>query len=171
MKKHVVLATFVSLLTAVGVPSALSAGPGITPANGNDVVLPDGSVYQLNDDGSYSWIPDVATANAMGVDWNSLQPVAALDGPEGDPFPPVLVLTNASVNVLGTSAAVAKPAVAKANGNDVILPDGSIYQRNDDGSYSWIPDVATANAMGVDWNGLEAVDSLDGPEGDPFPKV
>jgi hypothetical protein len=107
----------------------------------------------------------------MGIDWNGLQPVETLDGPEGDPFPPVLVLTNASANALGTSAAAAKPVVTKANGNDVILPDGSVYQLNDDGSYSWIPDVATANAMGVDWNGLEAVETLDGPEGDPFPKV
>ena len=171
MKKYVVLATFVALLTAVGVPSALSAGPGITPANGYDVIFPDGAVYQLNDDGSYSYIPDVTTANAMGLDWNGLAPVETLDGPIGESFPTVVVLSNASVNPLAASAEPVKPVVTPANGNDVIFPDGSVYQLNEDGSYSLIPDVATANAMGLDWNGLEPVDSLDGPVGTPFPKV
>jgi hypothetical protein len=143
----------------------------ITPANGNDVVLPDGTVYQQNDDGTYSWIPNVATANAMGLDWGNLQQVATLPGPVGDRFPAVVELSNASANRAGTSSATApaKPAVAKANGNDVVLPDGTVYQLNDDGSYSWIPDVATANAMGLDWNSLQLLDELDGPLGTPFP--
>jgi hypothetical protein len=86
MKRQLVLAAAaVSLLTASGVSSAVAAS--VTPANGNDVVLPDGSVWQGNPDGSYSWIPDVATADAMGVDWNTLQPVDSLPGPVGTPFP------------------------------------------------------------------------------------
>lgn len=167
MRKYVVLAAFLSLLTAAWMPSALAAQPGVTPANDNDVVLLDGSVYQGNDDGSYSWIPNIATANAMGLDWSSLQPVDVLPGPVGAPFPSVS-LSNASVSAASSTSAV---KVAKANGNDVILPDGSVFQQNDDGSYSWIPDVATANAMGINWNTLTPVDELDGPVGVPFPHV
>lgn len=168
MRKHVLLAAFLSLLTAAWMPSALAASSGVTPANGNDVVFSDGSIYQANDDGSYSWIPNVATANAMGLDWSSLQPVDVLPGPLGTPFPSVS-LSNASVSRTGSTSSTA--SVAKANGNDFILPDGSVYQQNDDGSYSWIPDVATGNAMGLNWNSLQPVDELDGPVGTPFPHV
>jgi hypothetical protein len=155
-------------------PSVLTAEPGVTPANGNDVVLPDGSVYQGNADGSYSWIPNAATANAMGIDWSSLQPVDTLPGPLGAPFPSVVGLANASLNPLASGAAKS-PApssatnVTPANGNDVVLPYGSVYQGNADGSYSWIPDVATGDAMGIDWNALIPVDALPGPVGTPFP--
>jgi hypothetical protein len=68
-------------------------------------------------------------------------------------------------------AAAAGPSVTPANGNDVVLPDGSVYQLNDDGSYSRIPDLATASAMGLDWNALQLVDGLPGPAGTPFTKV
>ncbi len=61
----------------------------MTPANGNDVLLPDGSLWQGNDDGSWSWIPDLATAHAMGVNWNTLQLMDSLRGPVGAPFTPV----------------------------------------------------------------------------------
>ncbi len=72
MNKQLVLAAAVALLTALGVPSALAAATPVSPANGNDVELPNGSVYQGNDDGTFSWIPDVATADAMGIDWSNL---------------------------------------------------------------------------------------------------
>jgi hypothetical protein len=89
-KRVVVFAVLASLAVVIGAQSGIAAAsPAVTPANGNDVILPDGSVYQLNDDGSYSWIPDVATANAMGLDWNSLQPVDTLPGPAGPQFPAV----------------------------------------------------------------------------------
>ena len=108
----------------------------------------------------------------MGLDWSSLQTVDVLPGPVGPRFTSVAELSNASVVRSGTATApatTATPAVAKANGNDVILPDGTVYQGNDDGTYSWIPDVATGNAMHLDWNSLEAVDELPGPVGTPFP--
>jgi hypothetical protein len=161
--RKIALAAFASLLIGACIPAlAAAAGPVVTPANGSDILLPDGSVYQLNDDGSYSWIPDVATADAMGLDWSALQFVGSLSGPVGNQIPSVAPAAKAP-------AAPAAPSLAQANGNDVLLPDGSVYQRNDDGSYSWIPDVATANAMGLDWNNLRAVDSLDGPVANPFP--
>ena len=47
----------------------------------------------------------------------------------------------------------------------VVLPDGSVYQGNSDGTRSWIPDIATANAMGFQWNNLVAVDARPGPVG------
>ena len=91
MKRRILLPA-VAALSLLAVPSTLAASPAVTPANGNDVVLADGSVYQLNDDGSYSWIPNVATANAMGLDWSSLQSVDALPGPVGARFPAVVTL-------------------------------------------------------------------------------
>ena len=96
MKKQAFAATLVALVIAVAVPAALAdSSIVITPANGSDYILPDGTVYQQNDDGTFSWIPDVATANAMGVDWTSLIPVTGLDGPVVQPFPSVLGLSNA----------------------------------------------------------------------------
>jgi len=154
MHKQLVLAAAVALLTALGVPSALAAATPVTPANGNDVELPNGSVYQGNDDGTFSWIPDVATADAMGIDWNNLGPVDVLPGPAGAPFPSVLV-----------------GGVAQANGNDVVLPNGSVYQENADGSYSWVPNIATANAMGIVWSSLQQVAVLPGPLGPAFPAI
>ncbi len=127
--------------------------------------LPDGSVYQANDDGTFSLIPDVATANAMKLVWNTLQPVDEVPGPTAAPFASVVPLVNPSFNRL------AGVPLTRANGNDVVLPDGSVYQGNDDGTYSWIPNVATANAMGVVWNALQPVDELPGPEGTAFPSV
>lgn len=167
MKKHTLFVVLASLVIAIAASSAVAAtsATGVTPANGNDYVLPDGSVYQQNDDGSFSWIPNVDTANAMGIDWNALTVVDELSGPTGDPFPSVLGLANPSFDRLGGVA------VTPANGNDVILPDGTVYQGNDDGTYSWIPDVATASAMGVVWNALTAVDELPGPLGTPFASV
>ncbi len=157
-------------------PSVIVPAPGVTPANGNDVVLPDGSVYQENADGSYSWIPDAVTANAMGIDWAALQSVDQLPGPVGTPFPAVVGLANASFNPLAAagstgSPSVKKPVVTPANGNDVVLPDNSVWQGNNDGTFSWIPDVATANAMGINWNNLVQVNALPGPIALPFPHV
>jgi hypothetical protein len=177
MKKQAVVATLVALVIAVAVPAALADSPSITPANGNDYILPDGSVYQMNDDGTFSWIPDVATGNAMGLDWTSLIPVTGLDGPVVQPFPTVLGLANASFNRTGgggTSGGSAGPSITPANGNDYALPDGQVYQDNGDGTCSWIPDVATGNAMGLNWNALIPIGDLsDVPcsVGTPFPHV
>lgn len=158
MRKQLLLTAAVALITALGVPSALAASVPVTPANGNDVVLGDGSLWQGNADGTYSWIPDVATANAMGINWNTLQSLDTLPGPEGTAFPSVLV-------------AEAGVTPATNDGTDVILPNGAIYQENADGSYSWIPSAATANAMGLDWGSLVQVAVLPGPLGTPFPAI
>ena len=104
MKKQAFSATLVALVIAVAVPAALAdSSIGITPANGSDYILPDGTVYQQNDDGTFSWIPDVATANAMGVDGTSLIPVTGLDGPVVQSFPSVLTLSNPSFNRTGAA--------------------------------------------------------------------
>ena len=176
MKKQIVLAALVSLLAVAAVPSAIAADSGVTPANGNDYLLPTGDVYQLGDDGTYHWIPDVATANAMGLDWNALVIVDTLDAAVGDPFSTVVVLSNARVS---TTAPAASPAagpakhvdVTPANGYDVIVPNGDVYQLGDDGNYHWIPNVATANAMNLAWDQLTFLDTLDAPVGDAFPSV
>jgi hypothetical protein len=122
MKKYVVLAALASLLVAVGVSSTLAAA-AVTSANGTEVILPDGNVYQQNADGTYSLIPDVATANAMRLDWNALESVGELPGPAGEPLPSVVELTNARVTV---SNAATRSPITPANGSEVILPDGNV---------------------------------------------
>ena len=181
MKKQAFAATLVALVIAVAVPAALADSPiVITPANGSDYILPDGTVYQQNDDGTFSWIPDVATANAMGVDWTSLIPVTGLDGPVVQSFPSVVTLSNPSFNRTGAGGGTsptggsAGPSITPANGNDYALPDGQVYQDNGDGTCSWIPDVATGNAMGLNWNALIPVNDLSEVPcsvGTPFPHV
>jgi hypothetical protein len=173
MRKQAVVATLVALLIAVAVPSALADSSGITPANGSDFILPDGTVYQQADDGTFSWIPNIATANAMGLDWNSLQPVDSLDGTVVAPFPSVLGLSNASFNRSGSGSGsgAGSVKVTPANGYDYLLDNSQVYQDNFDGTCSWIPDVATGNAMHVDWNNLIPVDELPCDVGYPFPHV
>jgi hypothetical protein len=167
MKKWVVLAALMSLLTALGVSSTF-AGAAVTPANGNDFVLPDGTVYELDADGVFHLIPNVATGNAMHLNWNAMTPVDSIDGDVGDPFPSVAVLTNARGAV---ATGTAKVAAVLANGSDFILPDGSVYQLDADGVYHLVPDVATGNAMHLSWNALQLLDALDSDVGNPFPSV
>jgi hypothetical protein len=180
MIKQAFTATLVALAIVVAVPSALAAGVPVTPANGNDFILPDGTVYQQNDDGTFSWVPNVATSQAMGITMDMLQPVTELDGVVGVPFPSVLGLANASFNRLGSSPAGAPSSVpvTPTNGNDYLLPDGQIYQDNGDGTCSWVPDPATAAAMGITWNDISLIDDLSQVNGGagcsvgtPFPHV
>src|SRR5689334_5553882 len=96
-----------SLAALLGLPATAGAA---------DALLPDGSVYRPGDDGVYRWIPDVATANALGVNWNDLQLVDELPGPAGDPLPVVQTRTTLGL-------APAAPA-AHAHVDALILPDG-----------------------------------------------
>lgn len=55
---------------------------------------------------------------------------------------------------------------------DLLLPDGSVYRFDGDaGVWRHVPDVDTANALGVDWNNLQALDDVPGPVGDEWPSV
>jgi hypothetical protein len=121
-------------LALVAVPPALAVS--ITPANGLDYILPKGDVYQLGPNGSYHLIPDVATANAMGLRWNQLSKVASVS-PVGTSLPSVLP------PAAQPPLRIAMPSTL-ANGKDYILPNA---QLGADNSYHLIPDVATANAM------------------------
>lgn len=144
-------------------PPATTTTYRVTPANGADYILPDGSLYQRNEDGTFSWIPNVATGDAMGLDWEGLIAVPYLDGPVGAPFPSVIGLSNASsFSRSGPSSfsALRSVPVTPANGFDYYLPNGQVYQDNLDGTCSWIPDVATGNAMHLDWNDLTMIDGI-----------
>jgi hypothetical protein len=158
--RRLLVVAVLTTAAAIAIPAALA----VTPANGEDVILPSGDVYQLGDDGAYHLIPDVATANAMVLRWDALEIVEGVPGDVGMPL--------ASVNATATTSTTSglKP-LAQANGEDVILPSGDVYQFGDDGSYHLIPDVATANAMGLDWNDLDEVDSVPGDVGDAYPSV
>ena len=151
---------FAAAIAALSVGGISAATAAVTPANGNDVILPGGEVYQLDADGLYHLIPDVATANAMKLDWNNLQALDTLPGDTGDGYP--TVTTSVPVSTLVAQSHV---TVTPANGNDVILPDGSEYQLGDDGLYHYIPDLATAQAMHLSWDDLQPADTLPGPEG------
>jgi hypothetical protein len=180
MIKQALMAALAALAIAVAVPSALASGVPVTPANGNDFILPDGSVYQQNDDGTFSWVPNVATSTAMGITMDMLQPVPVLGGVVVAPFPSVLGLANASFNRLGSSPTAASGGVkvTPTNHNDYLLPDGQVFQDNGDGTCSWVPDAATANAMGITWDDVTLVDDLSQvaggagcAPGTPFPHV
>ena len=68
-------------LVPAGSPGAVQLSGLVLDGDGQPV--PDAllEIWQANADGTYSWIPDVATGDAMGVDWNSLQQVDSLPGP------------------------------------------------------------------------------------------
>jgi hypothetical protein len=162
MMRHLPVAAAAALIL-FAVPTTLiaTAAPN---ANGNDVLLPGGNVYQLDDDGAFHMIPDVATANAMHLDWNNLEQTDELSGPVGDTY----VSVAPPVKTLAAGTRTAARPIPPANGNDVILPDGSVYQIDDEGVYHLVPDVQTGNAMHVNWNDLQQADSIDGPVGDPI---
>src|ERR1700739_2826988 len=104
MKRWSVLAF--TLLALLGLPAAACAA---------DALRPDGRVHRAGSAGPSPWIPHVATANAIGVDWNALELADELPGPVGDPLPAVQTRTT-----LGVAAAA--PA-ARRHVDALILPD------------------------------------------------
>ncbi len=143
-------AALAAVLAVCMIPSAVSAA--VTPADGADFILPDNDVYQLGPNGAYHLIPDVATADAMGIKWNQLARATSLS-PIGAAFTSVLPPAAPTPMTL-------MPPTTLANGQDFILPDHAVYQRDGSGVYHWIPDLATANAMGLKWSGLRTVKAV-----------
>ena len=145
MRKQAVVATLIALVIAVAVPAAFADSPsGITPANGNDYILPDGTVYQQNDDGTFSWIPNVATGERDGPRLE--QPPAGRRarrlGRRTVPVRPRPVERVVQPDRHLGSRAPARSKVTPANGWDYVLDNGQVWQDNFDGTCSWIPDVA-----------------------------
>jgi predicted heme/steroid binding protein len=151
-----------AVLTALAVALVVVAGAGaaVTPANGQDYILPNGNVYQLVN-GTYRLIPDLQTANAMHIDWNRLHRVGAVQ-PTGAPLPSVLP------KPVPPPVKIVAP-VMMANGKDYVLPNGNVYQLVN-GSYRLIRDTTTANKMGIKWDKLYRVAHLS-PIGKPLPSV
>ena len=145
------LLTFGALAGLLMVPTAL----GVVPANGRDFVLPSGDVYQLGPQGQYHLIPDVATANAMRLNWNTLNITSSVS-PIGAPYPSIVPAARTELQPVVTMVSIA----AKANGADYILPNGAVFQKDANGWFHWIPNTATANAMGIKWNQLIRVNSV-----------
>lgn len=53
-----------------------------------------------------------------------------------------------------------------------LTPDGSVYTLDTDiEAWRHIPDVATANAMGLDWNNLDRVEEVPQPTGPDWPSL
>jgi hypothetical protein len=154
-------------------PATSSVSPG--GPSGPLALLPDGSVYMLGSDGLWHHIPDVATANAIGIDWNNIPSYDTVPGPVGDELPSVVVAAPTLPSPPPTNANQAgqqpTPAAGTPTGQLALLPDGSVYMLGSDGLWHHIPDVATANAIGIDWNNLPSYDTLPGPTGDELPSV
>jgi len=156
------LAAFAAVMSifAVAIPSAIAA-TAITPANGNEFLLPTGNLYQLGSNGVYHLVPDLPTATEMGVLWAQVKHVNSVT-PIGRPLPSVLTLPTTQVTTV--------PPTTMANGKDYVLPGGSVYQLDAKGVYHLIPDILTARAMHVDWAKLVHVKSLK-PIGPPLRSV
>jgi len=164
-KRTLSLATAFAAITALvgllAVPSAL--GISAPSANGKDYFVKNShSVYQLGPKGDFHLIPDVPTANAMGLNWDTLHIVASVS-PIGAQLPSILPAPASG------ATSIVKPTV-KANGADYVLPDGRVFQRDVHGVYHWIPNTLTANAMGIKWDGLHVVKSVS-PVGRAIPSV
>jgi hypothetical protein len=156
-----VLAALTALVGLLVVPTAF----GVVPANGRDFVLPNGDVYQLDAKGQYHLIPDVATANAMRLNWNTLTITSGVS-PVGAPYPSIVP----AARIPATPAVTMVPVTTKANGADYILPNGAVFQKDAKGYFHWIPNTATANAMGIKWNQLIQVSGV-GLIGPAIPSV
>lgn len=151
---------------AVAIPSALAAtavtpGAAITPANGNEYLLPTGNLYQLGPKGVYHLVPDLPTATEMGVLWAQVKHVGSI-APIGQPL--------ASVLTLPTMQVATVPPATMANGKDYVVPGGSIYQLDAKGVFHLIPDILTARAMKLDWGKLMHAKSVK-PIGTPLRSV
>jgi hypothetical protein len=153
------VAAIVSSLV-LAVPFAFGA-TSITPANGQEYLVPTGNVYQRDSSGVYHLIPDLPTATKMGVLWSQVKHVQSI-GPIGSPLQSVLTLPTYQVTTT-------KPTTM-ANGQDFLLPGGSIYQRDAKGVYHLIPNILTATAMHVDGSRLTRVSKVS-PLGAPLPSV
>jgi hypothetical protein len=145
------LAALAALVGLLVVPTAL----GVVRANGQDFILPNGDIYQLDAKGQYHLIPDVATANAMRLNWNTLTITSGV-GPVGAAYPSIVPAARTQV----TPTVAMVPVKTKANGADYILPNGAVFQKDANGYFHWIPNTATATAMGINWNQLIRVNSI-----------
>ncbi len=115
----------------------------------------------------------------MGLDWSSLIPVTGLDGPVVESFPSILTHSNPSFNRgrhrrhepgerLGRAQHHTGKRQRLCPSRRPGLPD------NGDDTCSWVSDVATGNAMGLDCNALIQIDDLSEVPcsvGTPFPHV
>ena len=162
MKKQAVVATLVATRDRRGRrrPRSATRRTASRPANGNDYILPDGSVYQQNDDGTFSWIPN---SRDRRTPWASTGTTFSrsteLDGAVGRAVPvrprPVERLVQPDGGTSSGAAGAVK--VTPANGWDYVLDNGQVWQDNQDGTCSWIPDVGDRKR---DAPGLERPDPV-----------
>jgi hypothetical protein len=156
------LAALAATLAAVVIaaPFALGATP-ISPANGKEFLVPNGTLFELDAQGVYHRVPDLPTATEMGVLWSSVKKASTVS-PIGRSLPSVLTLPSTQVKTA--------PPSTMANGADFLLPGGSVYQRDATGVYHLVPDILTANAMHIDWRALARVSDVK-PIGAPLRSV
>lgn len=140
----------------------------------SDVITPSDDVYRYDDNqGVWRHIPGGDIAAAMGIDWGNLERMG------GDPDPIGNDWTWDDLGGQPQAQPDAPPTDTSfdygryANGlTDLIDPSGNVYRYNV-GVQSWlhIPDVPTANAMGVNWNGLVSVPGQPQPYGGDWQPV
>jgi hypothetical protein len=136
-------------------------------------LLPDGSLYLLGDDGQWHHVPDVDTANALGVDWNALPQYDVLPGDVGDELPSIA--SQAPAPPPAATPVMQQPVAADqqtnatyAVGSLVGLPDQRVLMLLADGQWHWIPDTTTFNVLRLQWSAVSWVAALPGDEGVPL---
>ncbi|HEY4441650.1 MAG TPA: hypothetical protein VGN14_14420 [Candidatus Elarobacter sp.] len=125
-----------------------------------------GARYADIGDGLFHQVPDPDTAASLGLDWNNPTTVYGsadgLPGSIGDPI--------ADVDAPAPPSAPA--AVGFDTGAQYIVDGGDVYSWDvNSGTWRHIPDVATANAMGLDWNTLVATSTIPTPTGPDWPTI
>lgn len=131
------------------------------------VALVDGAGYFVTfGDGYWHEVQDPSLLAGYGLSTDG-----ATEYPSTDYVQPVIdVLQPAGAPDDGSGSPT--PAEAPSTSTPVGTPDGAVYEWDAaNGFWRLIPDVATANAMQLDWNNITAVGSPPSPLGPQWPTV
>lgn len=132
-----------------------------------EVALVDGAGYFVTfGDGYWHEVQDTSLLAGYGLSTDG-----ATEYPSTDYVQPVIdVLGPAG----GANQGSGSPSGAEAPTTSIpaITPDGSVYTWDaTNGFWRHVPDVATANAMGLDWNNMTDVGAAPTPTGPDWPSV
>lgn len=139
--------------------------------------LDDGNTYALLDDGLWHQVLDVDTFYALGGDWGAVFQYGELPGSLGDPVggggppPAPYVVEQPPADAPGYATTPAgQPLAPDGLPEFVGLPDGRVFVE-DNGSYRYVPDVATFTAAGFKWEWIVWLEELPAAAGAAAPTV
>jgi hypothetical protein len=162
--------------SVVAVPFAeqpVAAGAAAVPAYTGPLagLESDRSVYLARDD-QWHHIPDVATFEAMRLDWSAITWYGDLPGTAGEPLPSSAAAAPSQLTAtpFGRQPQAANRPQVDTGGALAGLPDGTVYLVGDDGLWHHIPDSETFNALGLDWGSITWYGELPGSLGSEVPR-